>query len=188
MSRQPPKDLESPLSVLARQQTFNRRTRANTNLFEPHRQRVTGAIVAASRDPAGRLCVLGAGNANDLDLPVLARAFEQIHLVDLDPEALQQAIERHRELDPVLRLHSGVDLSGIATQLDDLDHPPRADQLDELITAAGNVPAPELPEPYNNLAVLYAARGDHDGARDALLRAISTHPSYATAHENLGDI
>jgi Flp pilus assembly protein TadD len=47
---------------------------------------------------------------------------------------------------------------------------------------------PELPEPYNNLAVLYAARGDHDGARDALLRAISTHPSYATAHENLGDI
>lgn len=47
---------------------------------------------------------------------------------------------------------------------------------------------PDLPEPYNNLAVLYAARGDHARARDALLEAIGTHPSYATAHENLGDI
>jgi len=47
---------------------------------------------------------------------------------------------------------------------------------------------PELPEPYNNLAVLYAARGDYEQARDALLSAINTHSSYATAHENLGDI
>ena len=47
---------------------------------------------------------------------------------------------------------------------------------------------PELPEPYNNLAVIYAARGDFNKARDALQEAINTHPSYATAHENLGDI
>jgi tetratricopeptide (TPR) repeat protein len=47
---------------------------------------------------------------------------------------------------------------------------------------------PELPEPYNNLAVLYATQGDYDKARDALEMAINTHPSYATAHENLGDI
>ena len=47
---------------------------------------------------------------------------------------------------------------------------------------------PEMPEPYNNLAVLYAGRGDYGRARDALLDAIHTHPSYATAHENLGDI
>ena len=47
---------------------------------------------------------------------------------------------------------------------------------------------PELPEPYNNLAVLYANQGEYLKARDALLIAIKTHPSYATAHENLGDI
>ncbi len=47
---------------------------------------------------------------------------------------------------------------------------------------------PELPEPYNNLAVLHASRGDYDKARGALEMAIRTHPSYATAHENLGDI
>ena len=47
---------------------------------------------------------------------------------------------------------------------------------------------PELPEPYNNLAVLYASQGQYDKARIALEMAIRTHPSYATAHENLGDI
>lgn len=47
---------------------------------------------------------------------------------------------------------------------------------------------PELPEPYNNLAVLYASQGNYDKAKAALELAIHTHPSYATAHENLGDI
>jgi len=47
---------------------------------------------------------------------------------------------------------------------------------------------PELPEPYNNLAVIYAALGDFDKARIALEEAINTHPAYATAHENIGDI
>ncbi len=47
---------------------------------------------------------------------------------------------------------------------------------------------PELPEPYNNLAVLYAEQGQYDKARQSLEKAIKTHPSYATAHENLGDI
>jgi tetratricopeptide (TPR) repeat protein len=47
---------------------------------------------------------------------------------------------------------------------------------------------PELPEPYNNLAVLYAQQRQFDKAKNALEMAIRTHPSYATAHENLGDI
>lgn len=47
---------------------------------------------------------------------------------------------------------------------------------------------PQLPEPYNNLAVLYAQQGDYDKAREALQAALATHPGYATAHENLGDI
>jgi tetratricopeptide (TPR) repeat protein len=47
---------------------------------------------------------------------------------------------------------------------------------------------PELPEPYNNLAVLYAGQAQYDKARAALELAIRTHPSYATAHENLGDV
>ncbi len=47
---------------------------------------------------------------------------------------------------------------------------------------------PELPEPYNNLAVLYAGQSQFDKARVALEMAIRTNPSYSTAHENLGDV
>lgn len=47
---------------------------------------------------------------------------------------------------------------------------------------------PELPEPYNNLAVLYASNGQYLKASAALEMAIRTNPTYGTAHENLGDV
>jgi Flp pilus assembly protein TadD len=47
---------------------------------------------------------------------------------------------------------------------------------------------PELPEPYNNLAVLYASEGKLDNARAALEMALAAAPNYGTAYENLGDI
>jgi tetratricopeptide (TPR) repeat protein len=47
---------------------------------------------------------------------------------------------------------------------------------------------PQLPEPYNNLAVLYAAQGQFDKSRATLEKALRTNPSYATAYENLGDV
>lgn len=47
---------------------------------------------------------------------------------------------------------------------------------------------PELPEPYNNLAVLYASNGQYQKASAALEMAIRTNPTYGTAHENLGDV
>ncbi|WP_284335711.1 tetratricopeptide repeat protein [Comamonas sp. NoAH] len=47
---------------------------------------------------------------------------------------------------------------------------------------------PELPEPYNNLAVIYANQNQLDKARGALEMAVRNNPNYAVAHENLGDI
>jgi len=47
---------------------------------------------------------------------------------------------------------------------------------------------PRLSETYNNLAVLYASRGDYEAAREALLHAVGEHPSNAIVQENLGDI
>jgi tetratricopeptide (TPR) repeat protein len=47
---------------------------------------------------------------------------------------------------------------------------------------------PELPEPYNNLAVLYASEGRLDSARAALEKALAAAPNYGTAYENLGDV
>lgn len=47
---------------------------------------------------------------------------------------------------------------------------------------------PELPEPFNNLAVLHAARGELDAARALLEEALRRDPGYAVAQENLGDV
>lgn len=47
---------------------------------------------------------------------------------------------------------------------------------------------PELPEPYNNVAVLYASQGKLDKAREALEMALRNSRSYAVAYENLGDV
>lgn len=48
--------------------------------------------------------------------------------------------------------------------------------------------SPEMPEPYNNLAVLYAGQKQYEKARTALEMAIRADPDYAVAYENLGDI
>ena len=47
---------------------------------------------------------------------------------------------------------------------------------------------PTLPEPYNNLAVIYADQGNYEKAKKLLERVIKIRPDYATAQENLGDI
>jgi Flp pilus assembly protein TadD len=47
---------------------------------------------------------------------------------------------------------------------------------------------PDLADPYNNLAVLHAARGELDLARQALEQAVRLQPEHAQAQENLGDV
>lgn len=47
---------------------------------------------------------------------------------------------------------------------------------------------PELPEPWNNLAVIYVKRGELEQARRALEMAIMINPKYAFALSNLGDV
>lgn len=47
---------------------------------------------------------------------------------------------------------------------------------------------PELPEPWNALAIEYARRGQLQLARDALDTALVSDPSFAPALENLGHV
>ncbi len=44
---------------------------------------------------------------------------------------------------------------------------------------------PDAPEAYNNLATIYALRGNNDKAVSTLLQAFNTHPSYAQVQQNL---
>lgn len=66
----------------------------------------------------------------------------------------------------------------------------RQGNIDEAIATFGELSKnrPELPEPLNNLAVLYAAQGRYEDSREVLLRAIELEPRYDTAQENLGDV
>jgi Flp pilus assembly protein TadD len=47
---------------------------------------------------------------------------------------------------------------------------------------------PELPEPHNNLATIYAQESKFGLARESLEMAVRLNPNYAVAHENLGDV
>lgn len=47
---------------------------------------------------------------------------------------------------------------------------------------------PELPEPHNNLAVMYARKGRIHEALQSLDKALLARPDYAIALENLGDL
>lgn len=91
-----------------------------------------------------------------------------------------ETINRHlagNPKDPQGRFLKGIILSGLNRQ-------------DEAIAVFRKLTEdhPELPEPYNNLAVIYAQQKQYEKAKEALEKAIRTHPAYATAHENLGDI
>lgn len=68
-----------------------------------------------------------------------------------------------------------------------LDDQGKPDAAIEVFTALTE-DYPEVPEPYNNLAVIQAAQGRYGSALNALEMAIRAYPGYATAHENLGDI
>lgn len=93
----------------------NRSALAHFEAFEGHRDRLTSLVVSAA--PAaerGSLCVLGAGNAFDLDLPKLAAHYSEICLVDLDEHAVAAAIARQPpEVRALTRQVAPVDLSGL---------------------------------------------------------------------------
>ena len=108
---------ENPASSVAKTQArFNRSTRTHWLHFAPHRARVQELILTGRPSGrSGRFCALGAGNCNDLELVRLLDAFDEVHLVDIDPPALQAAAERQGVAGADgLHLHAPVDLTGIA--------------------------------------------------------------------------
>jgi len=111
-------------SFLARQQRFNRQTSDNWSRAEPHRtictellqQLASTASPNSPRDP--RLCLLGAGTCNDIDLSRLATAYHDIVLVDFDASALDLGLRRQSQSEnPAIRPLVS-DVTGCATELD----------------------------------------------------------------------
>jgi tetratricopeptide (TPR) repeat protein len=96
------------------------------------------------------------------------------------PSLALEALEKGLEIaprDPQMRFLKGVALSDLK----------RYDQSISIFIALTQE-FPELPEPYNNLAVMYANAGDLQKAKNALEDAVRALPNYALGHENLGDV
>jgi hypothetical protein len=107
-----------PLGVRARRdQAAQNRAASSWASFAGHRARVTGLVRAVQRGQG--LCVLGAGNGDDLDLPALVSEFGEVHLVDLDGAALARSLAR---LPPAVAgrvaLHGDVDVTGLLDGLE----------------------------------------------------------------------
>ena len=116
---------------------------------------------------------LGVANADELsDVQRLHYAGQTTAALQLAERALQA-----RPSDPQLRFMKGVMLA-------DAQRVAEARAVFEKLTDD----YPDLAEPYNNLAALYARAGDYPRARATLEQALRTNPGYATAHENLGDV
>ncbi len=97
-----------------RQAAFNASSRGQWDGFSGHRLRVATLLGAGAALGRTRVCILGAGNGNDLDLPALLEAHREVHLVDLDPVALASGVARQGVADhPSLRSHGGLDVTGM---------------------------------------------------------------------------
>src|SRR5262245_25844709 len=106
--------------AIAEQVAANQSGLGHEASFAEHRARLTRELL--ERAPAGgvgRLCLLGAGNANDVDLGALASAFAEVHLVDIDAASVARA--RARVPGPAqerLLLHAPVDASGLFADIE----------------------------------------------------------------------
>jgi hypothetical protein len=106
--------------VLAEQLAANRSSSGLQEAFSGHRARLTE--LCARDTPFGSersLCVLGAGNVNDLELEELTARYRSVVLVDIDADALEGAVARQS---PAARsrlvCRAPVDVSGMLGRLE----------------------------------------------------------------------
>ena len=87
-------------------------------LYSAHRARVVRQLLDAGTGSGERLCLLGAGNLNDVDVRALLVAYREIVLVDVDAEALQRGLTRQGLAgDGRIQIVAPADISGVFTEL-----------------------------------------------------------------------
>jgi hypothetical protein len=108
----------APAVIFEHHRNNNRASAAGWEIFGEHRARLTTLIASHVSNAGPRLALIGAGNCNDVDLDALAAITREIHLFDLDSEAVARA--RARQTGAVaaqLVVHAPVDVSGVYEQL-----------------------------------------------------------------------
>ena len=126
----------------------NLRTRHLWQSMQAHRSRLCREIAVIAR--GGRLCILGAGNCNDVDLRKLLEAFDEIHLADFDGGSVVAGVERQRlAACPRIHTHGDAELTGILAP--GLAFGPRSSprSIQELTAKACSFSGPSLPGPFD---------------------------------------
>jgi hypothetical protein len=96
------------------QLAFNAQTLDRWDAYAGHRRKVSELLRAGMGNDPGRLCILGAGNCNDLDLAALLATYREVHLVDWDDSSLARGAARQGVAGhPGLHLLGGIDVTGM---------------------------------------------------------------------------
>ncbi len=143
------------MNPLVKLQTdFNASSAAGWESYASQRQKVTELLTGNRLAPDGRLCVLGAGNCNDLDLPALLGSYREVHLVDLDDAALSRgAVRQDVAHHAGLIRHGSVDVTGMLERM--AKWSPDSALSDEDLAACRDAPARQtsrLPSPFDAVA------------------------------------
>jgi hypothetical protein len=127
----------------ARQAELNRSVAGHWEMFADHRSRVTDLIVALTPPAGAVVCILGAGNCNDLDLARLLGVAADVHLIDVDPAAMRDGVERqHVAMSTSLHLHEA-DITGVLSTLGrwSTDPPSTNAEIDECLLKLARTPS-----------------------------------------------
>ena len=103
--------------LLEVQRKRNMSTSQHWDLYEGHRSHVMSLLKEIQVGGNGRICILGAGNCNDIDLALLSELFSEVHLVDWDAQALHEGIKKQQVDQQSLIVHSGIELTGVGHYL-----------------------------------------------------------------------
>lgn len=121
-------------------------------LYAAHREEFTKAVLSLAPEHPGRLCVLGAGKCNDLDLARVAEAFREVHLVDLLPASLASAVSREAPgVRARLKPHAPVDLAVMSSKRASKwqRQPPSPGELETAASQAKQAVLGRLPGPFD---------------------------------------
>ena len=156
----------------------NQLSRDCWRMYQPHRDKVTDFLVQDGNGSESRLCVLGAGNCNDVDLARLVDAFAQVHRFDWDSAALIAGVAAQHLTDSArLVQHGDVDVTGVAEQLSAWtpEQPADPQSVRALCRQAANSLAPAVEAPFAVTASVCLLSQLIDGVRLALGEQ---HPNY----------
>jgi hypothetical protein len=139
-------DSSIPKWLLTEHQRRNQTTLELREIFDQHRQRVMHLLKRVACETAGRLCVLGAGNCNDLQLDELLNTFEKVFLVDIDQTAVASAVARliPETLRDRIHVAESTDVTGVFDYLQSIDkndfHATQTNHLLSLLSHQQHIP------------------------------------------------